>query len=119
MGGLAGVQPISYALHSCKATLLSWALQLRLPEEDRAKQRHHRSKTSHSVGLYGRDDVAQMLWVQNEIRCNTAQGCRPCCVQMRGALPPLEEPHVELQEATNSESDGEVDNFPDIDNKAG
>ena len=37
-----GVLLEAYTLHSCKATVLVWAMQLRLPEGDRAKQGHHR-----------------------------------------------------------------------------
>ena len=103
-----GITPEVYTLHSCKATVLSWALQLRLPEEDRAKQGHHRTRTSHSVGLYGRDDVAPMLWLQETVRTRIFDGWRPCSAQMRGARPPLAEPTVMLEAPTDTESDDEV-----------
>ena len=93
---VSGVAPEQYTLHSCKATVLSWALQLRLPEGDRAKQGHHRSQSTHSVALYGRDDVVQMLWVQSQVRARILAGWRPCSAQLRGALPPLAEPELTL-----------------------
>ena len=46
-----------FSLHSCKATTLSWALQLDVKESWRIAQGHH--KPSHkSAQKYGRDDAA-------------------------------------------------------------
>ena len=108
LGEAEGVEADKYTLHSCKTTLLSRSLQLRLPESDRAKQGHHRTQMSHNVGLYGRDDVAQMIWLQDKIRTAILDGWRPANVQMRGALPPLDEPSVSLEPPTDSESDSEL-----------
>ena len=47
-----------FTLHSLKTSLLSAANQLRLPEEDRRHQGHHKKD---SVTLYGRDDTVHGL----------------------------------------------------------
>ena len=54
----------AYTLHSLKVALLSAAAQLRLPEESRRQQGHHRLT---SVQLYSRDDTIDSLWVQSQI----------------------------------------------------
>ena len=55
-GGVPPEHVGGFSLHSCKATSLSWALQLGLPLELRAAQGHH-SLPSKSVQKYGRDDI--------------------------------------------------------------
>ena len=102
-----GVSPEAYTLYSCKATVLSRALQLRLLENDRAKQGHHRGAGNRCVSLYGRDDVEPMLWFQKEVQESVLGGWRPHSMQMRGTLPPLLEHLVELEPQTDSESEAE------------
>ena len=102
-GGIAS--PEAYSLHSCKTTILAWALQLRLPESDRAKQGHHRGQAGRSVALYSRDDVEQMLWLQRQVQHAVLNGWRPHSAQGRGTMPPLPEPEVVLEELTESEDE--------------
>ena len=61
-------------LHSLKVTFLAAALQLRLPEEDRRVQGHHKIN---SVRLYSRDDTHQSLWVQRQLAAAIRDGWRP------------------------------------------
>ena len=61
-GGVRPEHVGGFSLHSCKATTLSWALQLGLRLELRAAQGHH-SLPSKSIQKYGRDDI----WPQ--LRC--------------------------------------------------
>ena len=49
-----------------------------------------------------------MLWLQHELQAAILSGWRPCEVQMRGAMPPLPEPPVELEAKTDEESDGDI-----------
>ena len=105
---IEGVFPEAYTLHSCKTTVLAWAMQLRLPEGDRAKQCHHRgSAGNRCVALYSREDVEPMLWLQKQVQSSILDGWRPHSVQLRGTLPPLEEPKVVLEAPTDSDWDGE------------
>ena len=69
-------------LHSLKVTYLSAALQLRLPEEDRRVQGHHKIS---SVRLYSRDDTHQALWVQRQLADAVRTGWRPSRLIVRGA----------------------------------
>ena len=64
----------AYTLHSLKVALLSASAQLRLPEESRRQQRHHRLS---SVQLYSRDDTIESLWVQSQIASALIRGWRP------------------------------------------
>ena len=79
----------SFTMHSLKVSLLSASAQLRLPEESRRLQGHH--KTS-STQLYSRDDTIQSLWLQREIALNVRQGWRPPRPQARGGQAPTIEP---------------------------
>ena len=79
----------SFTMHSLKVSLLSASAQLRLPEESRRLQGHH--KTS-STQLYSRDDTIQSLWLQREIALNIRQGWRPPRPQARGGQAPTIEP---------------------------
>ncbi|CAE7354164.1 unnamed protein product [Symbiodinium sp. CCMP2592] len=57
-----------FGVHSCKATVLSWARQCHLSPELRRLQGHHRpSAMEGSVRVYSRDDVGPMLLLQAEV----------------------------------------------------
>ena len=58
------LSPDHYTIHGLKCTLLSWACQLGLSEEDRRQHGKHRS-AQQSVALYSRDDVVGRLRLQN------------------------------------------------------
>ena len=72
----------AYTLHSLKVALLSASAQLRLPEESRRQQGHHRIN---SVQLYSRDDTIESLWVQAQIAAALIRGWRPTRPQSREA----------------------------------
>ena len=61
----ADVAMMSYTLHSCKATYLSYMSQCNLGRTDRRLQGHHRSG---AVELYARDDTFGALRAQREVR---------------------------------------------------
>ena len=79
----------AYTLHSQKVALLSASAQLRLPEESRRQQGHHRIN---SVQLYSRDDTIESLWVQAQIAAALIRGWRPTRPQSRGGQHPVFEP---------------------------
>ena len=78
-----------YTLHSLKVALLSASAQLRLPEESRRQQGHHRIN---SVQLYSRDERIESLWVQAQIAAALIRGWRPTRPQSRGGQHPVFEP---------------------------
>ena len=86
----------AFAMHSAKVTLLSFATQLpeQVSDGDRAKQGGHKEATSHSVHLYGRDDVFGPLRLQEAVVRSVRSGWLPVRAQRRGALPPLAEPEA-------------------------
>ena len=79
----------AFTLHSLKVSLLSASAQLRLPEESRRLQGHHKQS---SVQLYSRDDTIQSLWLQRQIAIQIQQGWRPPRPQARGSQPHTIEP---------------------------
>ena len=79
----------AYTLHSLKVALLGAAAQLRLPEESRRQQGHHRLT---SVQLYSRDDTIESLWVQSQIASALIRGWRPTRPQSRGGQRAVFEP---------------------------
>ena len=79
----------AFTLHSLKTSLLSAANQLRLPEEDRRHQGHHKKD---SVTLYGRDDTIHGLWVQQQIAIALSRNWRPSRPIARGGQRPTVEP---------------------------
>ena len=79
----------SFTMHSLKVSLLSASAQLRLPEESRRLQGHHKIS---STRLYSRDDTIQSLWLQREIAQNVRQGGRPPRPQAREGQAPTIEP---------------------------
>ena len=79
----------AYTLHSLKVALLSAAAQLRLPEESRRQQGHHRLT---SVQLYSWDDTIKSLWVQSQIASALTRGWRPARPQSRGGQRAVFEP---------------------------
>ena len=64
----------AYTLHSLKEALLGASAQLRLPEESRHQQGHHRLT---SVQLCSRDDTIESFWVQSQIASALIRGWRP------------------------------------------
>ena len=88
-------------LHSLKATMLSIAEQVDVPEHHRAEQGHHRQHGGRaSVRLYSRDDVWRALACQQLVVQRVAEGFRPLTAQGRGAQIPLAEPTVEIDPFT-------------------
>ena len=79
----------AFTLHSLKVSLLSASAQLRLPEESRRLQGHHKLS---SVQLYSRDDTIQSLWLQRQIGVQIQLGWRPRRPQARGSQPHTIEP---------------------------
>ena len=69
----------AYTLRSLKVALLSVSAQLRLPEESRRQQGHHRIN---SVQLYSRDDTIESR-VQAQIAAALIRGWRPTRPQSR------------------------------------
>ena len=112
-GGLRPELAMRFTLHSCKATILSWASQLGIPENLRAAQGHHRL-ASQMVKKYGRDDVWPQIRCQNKIRQAVANGWYPATPLNRG-LDTLEEDAGCLArlrqdiDLTESESESEAD----------
>ena len=63
-------EAVTYTMHSLKVTYLAAAAQLRLPQESRRLQGHHKQD---SVQLYSRDDTIEGLRVQDQsphFRCH-------------------------------------------------
>lgn len=110
-GGLQPDQVVRFTLHSCKATTLSWAAQLGVPEDLRAAQGHHRL-ANHCVKKYGRDDVWPQIRCQRKLVNAIAEGWVPSTPLNRG-LSRLEEDVVAIQRLcrpaplTASESESE------------
>jgi hypothetical protein len=100
VGGLAPSEAASFTLQSCKATVLSWSLQIGIVESDRAAQGHHRAReASGCVRKYGRNDVIPALRCQQAVLTAAAAGWLPRSSGRRGAEPETEEkrPAVALQ----------------------
>ncbi|CAE7302951.1 LRRC45 [Symbiodinium sp. CCMP2592] len=86
-----------YGVHSCKATVLSWARQLNLDPELRRLQGHHRpSSMEGSVRVYSRDDIGPMLSLQAEVINRIRSGYRPLQPVGRGSSKPLPDFRVSL-----------------------
>ena len=90
------VDASSYSVHSLKATVLSWAAQANLPEEDRRVHGKHKPAQM-SVQLYSRDDILGSLRVQSELISRASQGWRPVTPLSRGGQLPLIEPQFTLE----------------------
>ena len=90
------VEASSYSVHSLKATVLSWAAQANLPEEDRRVHGKHKPAQM-SVQLYSRDDILGSLRVQSELISRASQGWRPVTPLSRGGQVPLTEPQFTLE----------------------
>ena len=73
-----------YTIHGLKCTLLSWACQLGLSEEDRRQHGKHKP-AQQSVALYSRDDVVGSLRLQQQLIDKICGGWRPCTPLARGA----------------------------------
>ena len=75
----------AFTLHSLKVSLLSATAQLRLSDEARRRQGHHKQQ---SVDLYGRDDTIDALWLQQEVALACSEGWRPSRPISRGGQAP-------------------------------
>ena len=88
----------SLGVHSFKVTVLSWAHQMQLPEDQRRYQGHHRASGGHfSVSLYSRDDVHPALALQDEVQKRLRAGFRPLQPLLRGAATPAPDFAVSLK----------------------
>ena len=84
-------------VHSAKVTLLSISKQLLLDEGLRREQGHHRAAPGQSMSrLYGRDDIAGPLALQQKVVQAVAGGFRPLRPALRGAGPSLPDISVEV-----------------------
>ena len=86
----------SYSVHGLKATVLSWAAQANLPEEDRRIHGKHKPAQL-SVQLYSRDDILGSIRVQTALISQIVQGWRPVTPLARGGQKPLVEPQFSLE----------------------
>ena len=82
-----------------KSTLLACAAQLKLSEEHRMLQGHHRS----SARLYSRNDTFGSMHLQRCITEAVCSGFRPQRSMARGAQAPLPEPAFSLDSAWPTE----------------
>ena len=89
---LSANEASAFTLHSLKVSLLSASAQLRLPEESRRLQGHHKLS---SVQRYSRDDTIQSFW---QIAVQIQQGWRPPRPQARGSQPHTIEPAFSVSE---------------------
>lgn len=85
-----------YTIHGLKCTLLSWACQLGLSEEDRRQHGKHKP-AQQSVALYSRDDVVGSLRLQQNLIDRICQGWRPCTPLARGGQQPIKEPSFQME----------------------
>ena len=85
----------SYTVHGLKSTLLSYTVQLQLPDEMRRIQGKHRAVQA-STRLYSRDDVSSALHMQQIVREKVIGGWRPSTPVGRGGQAPLVEPKFSL-----------------------
>ena len=91
------VNSSSYSVHGPKTTLLSWAAQANLPEEDRRLHGKHKASQT-SVQLYSRDDILGSLRLQNALIQRIQQNWRPATPLARGGQLPLAEPQFALEQ---------------------
>ena len=78
-------------------SILSAAAQLRLPEDSRRLQGHHRLS---SALLYSRDDTIEFLWVQSELTSAIRRGWRPPRPMARGGQHPTVEPAFQVPQGS-------------------
>ena len=91
-----GLSSDHYTIHGLKCTLLSWACQLGLSEEDRRQHGKHKP-AQQSVSLYSRDDVVGSLRLQQQLVEQICRGWRPCTPLARGGQRPMIEPQFQLE----------------------
>lgn len=93
IGGLDAGDTANYSLHSCKKTLLAWALQVGRPFSERAAQGHHRESGQKGVvRTYSGDDVLPAFRLQLALCFAVARhDFRPTAPRGRGAVPPLQQ----------------------------
>ena len=91
------VNSSSYSVHGLKTTLLSWAAQANLPEEDRRLHGKHKASQT-SVQLYSRDDIVGSLRLQQALIQKIQQNWRPATPLARGGQLPLTEPQFTLEQ---------------------
>ena len=102
----------SFTLHSLKRSLLSAAAQLRLPEDSRKLQGHHRLS---SALLYSRDDTIEALWVQSKLALAIRRGWRPPrpMAQLLSAALNTDEEALAVEGAALDSSEAESEELPD------
>ncbi len=82
--------PSNYTLHCLKSTLITWATQVHIPEEQRRLQGKHKAVQS-STRLYSRDDVFGSPALQNNMRTRVSEGWKAATPLARwGQLPMIE-----------------------------
>ena len=86
----------SYSIHGLKATLLAWAAQADLSENDRRMHGKHKPAQM-SVQLYSRDDIEGSLRLQLVLIAKITDGWRPVTPLSRGGQTPLREPQFVLE----------------------
>ena len=94
----------SYSVHGLKATVLSWAAQANLPEEDRRVHGKHKPAQL-SVQLYSRDDILGSLRVQTNLISQIVKGWRPVTPLARGGQKPLVEPQFSVERFRKDKGD--------------
>ena len=88
----------TWSLHSCKKTMLTWALQVGASELERAAQGHHRPSGHQGVvQSYSGDDTLPALRLQAKVYCALRSEWRPLTPVLRGGQAPLLEPLCSLQ----------------------
>ena len=95
-------------VHSLKVTLLSVAKQLLLDENLRRQQGHHRSGSGAMPELYGRDDIAGPLELQQQVVRAVAAGFRPLRPSARGSRPPLPDVPFTVPALAPAEPGGDI-----------
>ena len=85
-----------YTIHGLKCTLLSWANQLNLSEEDRRVHGKHKP-ASQSVALCSRDDIIGSLRLQKAIVESISNGWKPATPLGRGGQTPIQEPAFTME----------------------
>ncbi|CAE7516046.1 unnamed protein product [Symbiodinium natans] len=95
-------------VHSLKVTLLSVAKQLLLDDNLRRQQGHHRSVSGAMPELYGRDDIAGPLELQQQVVRAVASGFRPLRPSARGSRPPLPDVPFTVPALAPAEPSGEI-----------
>ena len=96
LGALGVAHAEVYTMHSYKVTLLTWLTQLRVPDDQQARQGHHKTWLQHSSDLHGHNDVMAGHEAQKIVLSNILEGWVPTPAGDRGSLPALPEAAVKV-----------------------